>query len=221
VRMVGFASLDASTGVPPFPPTPGLGRPGWFSDLVALVTDGPGKPDTIDGVVEQRVREHGQLLDFRYRVQRRGNLVRATDLAGAVHYVAGENTAWVRTQDRTFESEPRRDARWFSTPDDYGFGAYRDGERRWKGDDYTTPIGASRSTTYLGRAAVEVDLAPPPHKGDSPLTVTIDQLTGLILCEANAGGGTHSRWVTIDLDADLADHLFELHDTDNAAAHDY
>lgn len=180
-------------------------RPLWFADLIALMAPGAGE-DRLRGDVLSHTDCHGVL---RFRVSRRGRLVRCEDLSGAVIYIAGHDTVWSR-DDRGGLVEERRRGNWFPIPDDFEFGARRLGRDRWRGDDFTRPTGPAREVSFLDRLAWEVELAPPPRK-PHPMQLTVDQQTGLILRQGNAAFGTFTEWTSLDLAAELPDDLFMWH----------
>lgn len=165
--------------------------------LVQLMLQGPGAEDRIDGVVQAFIEDDGG-TEFRYRVQRRGDLYRCSSLDGRVHAIGGPHD--------------RRTA----PPDDYEFGTSRPEPDRFDGDDFTTPTGPARPVTFLGRDALEIELAPPPHK-PYPMQLTIDAGSGLVLRDANAAFGTYHEWIELDTDADLPDELFAWHPSDRVA----
>lgn len=78
----------------------------------------------------------------------------------------------------------------------------------WRGDDFTTPAGPARQTTFLGRAAWDVELAPPPHK-PSPLVLTVDAVNGMVYQQRSVHFGVLSRWTEIVDVASHPDSLFE------------
>lgn len=65
------------------------------------------------------------------------------------------------------------------------------------GDDFTRPAGPVGVTTFLGRLAWTVELAPPPHK-PYPMQLVIDAETGLRLQQRNDGFGTREEWLAVE-----------------------
>jgi hypothetical protein len=61
----------------------------------------------------------------------------------------------------------------------------------WFDDEHEAPVEA---TTFLGRPAWTVELAPPPHK-PHPLQLIVDAYTGLVLQQRNDDFGTVNEWV--------------------------
>jgi hypothetical protein len=64
------------------------------------------------------------------------------------------------------------------------------------GDDFTRPTGPVGHTTFLGREAYTVELAPPAHK-PFPIQLVVDSETGLVLQQRNDGFGSVDEWVEI------------------------
>jgi hypothetical protein len=189
-------------------------KPEWFEPLVRLMVDGPGTEDRVLGVVRAQIEDDGGTI-FQYRVARRGELVRCTSLDGAVHMIANRDRVWCR-RDGSDEVDEYSRSHGAYPPDDYEFGVARTDNDRWQGDDFTTPIGSPRETTFLGRPAWEIDLAAPEHK-PHPMQITIDRQTGLVLCEANSAFATLHEWTQLDTDADLPDSLFTWSPNDAVA----
>ncbi|MEO7261525.1 MAG: hypothetical protein ABI047_09770 [Jatrophihabitantaceae bacterium] len=75
------------------------------------------------------------------------------------------------------------------------------------GDDFTRPTGPVSSTTFLGRGAYTVELAPPAHK-PFPLQLVVDAETGLVLQQRNDGFGSVDEWIEIVVGEPLDDQLF-------------
>jgi hypothetical protein len=86
-------------------------------------------------------------------------------------------------------------------------GGSRPSLSRWDGTDFTRPTGSVEAVEFLDRPAWAVELAPPSHK-PYPLQLIVDAATGLVLRQANAGFGTYTEFVSLQLDADLPDELF-------------
>jgi hypothetical protein len=66
----------------------------------------------------------------------------------------------------------------------------------WRGDDFATPTGEATATTYLGRDAWQVELAPPEHK-QWALTVTVDAVTGMTYEQRTSAHGVLTRWTDL------------------------
>jgi hypothetical protein len=90
----------------------------------------------------------------------------------------------------------------------YGYAIERPRPTHWRGDDFTTPTGPARRTTYLGRDAWEVELAPPPHK-PAPSILTVDAATGMPMRWHNERFGDTFRWTEIERGVTHADDFFE------------
>lgn len=75
------------------------------------------------------------------------------------------------------------------------------------GDDFTRPTGPVGRTTFLGRDAYTVELAPPAHK-PFPIQLVVDAETGLVLQQRNDGFGSVDEWVEIVVGEHLDDQLF-------------
>lgn len=78
---------------------------------------------------------------------------------------------------------------------------------RWRGDDFTRPAGPVSRTTYLGRPAWTVELAPPTHK-PHPLQLVVDAETGLLLQQRNDGLGIVTEWTELVVGEELGPDLF-------------
>jgi hypothetical protein len=75
------------------------------------------------------------------------------------------------------------------------------------GDDFTRPTGPVGQTTFLGRPAYTVELAPPAHK-PFPMQLVVDAETGLVLQQRNDGFGAVDEWAEIVVGERLDDQLF-------------
>lgn len=75
------------------------------------------------------------------------------------------------------------------------------------GDDFTRPTGPVGATTYLGRLAWTVELAPPEHK-PHPMQLVIDAATGMILQKRNDGFGFREEWLEFEVVERHDDALF-------------
>ncbi len=193
---------------------PVVSRPRWFESIVRLMVDGPGREDQVLGVIRAHVDDDGGTT-FLYQVARRGRLVRCTSLDGGVHMIAGHDTVWRRREDASGRIVERPRVGPAYPPDDYEFGTTRDTDERWEGDDFTIPTSPAQETTFLGRPAWEIELAPPPHKPE-PMQIIVDRHTGLLLREANLAFGTFHEWIELDTDPDLSDDLFVWRPSDTA-----
>lgn len=197
-----------------------------FGDLVASMMRSTAA-DRVNGSVHVRTVEsidpdrllpddvtvtipvYGPMLvtEFDYRVMRLDDKVRCESFDGYVHFLAGRYQVWTPDPSSGRVRTEARTEAWFHTPDDYGFGVDRPRPDRWEGDDFTRPIGEPGATTFLGRPAWQIDLAPPPHK-PYELTLVVDAATGLVLRQSNAGFGSYSEWTELDTAAELSEDLF-------------
>jgi hypothetical protein len=75
------------------------------------------------------------------------------------------------------------------------------------GGDFTRPTGPVGRTSFLGRPAYTVELAPPAHK-PFPIQLVVDAETGLVLQQRNDGFGSVDEWVEIAVGEQLDDQLF-------------
>ena len=64
------------------------------------------------------------------------------------------------------------------------------------GDDFTRPTGSVGSTSFLGRPAWTVELAPPVHK-PHPIQLVVDAETGIVLQQRNDGLGMVDEWTEL------------------------
>jgi hypothetical protein len=75
------------------------------------------------------------------------------------------------------------------------------------GEDFTRPIGPVGTTTFLGREAYTVELAPPAHK-PFPVQLVVDGETGLVLQQRNDGFGAVDEWIELVVGEQLDEQLF-------------
>lgn len=177
-----------------------------FGTLVGLMVMGNGTTDTIDGIVRS-VDADGE-PERRWRVRRRGHLARTDNEDGTPQAIQGEPGSWwgFDTGEVVYMASNQHDQH--AVIGGLDVGGYRPSFERWEGTDFTRPTGPIRPTTFLGRNAWLVELAPPSHK-PHPLQLTVDAETGLIVRKTNEAFGMLSEWVSVDFDADLADDVFE------------
>lgn len=141
------------------------------------------------------------------RVHKSGHRYRVETLDGEVLYIKGADRAWRFT--------PGADAPGmvdFVEGEEMEFGSYgyaveRPDPTRWRGNNFTRPAGPMRPTTYLGRDAWEIEIAPPPHK-PVPITLVIDATTGMQLRWGSDRFGDVFRWIHVEHGVYLADDLF-------------
>lgn len=179
-----------------------------FGELVGLMVWGTGEPDSFRGVI-RRV-EAGD--ERRYRLVRRGNLLREEDLDGTVNLVVGMDATWFRDPEAGAMRVQFRELQRYvdyvhSWPGGLDVGGPRPSWARWAGTDFTRPTGPVTETQFFGRPAWAVELAPPSHK-PYPLQLVVDGETGVLLRKTNADFGTVEEFVELDLQPDLSDALF-------------
>ena len=188
-------------GAPERPATEQFERPGWAA-LLTLMVHGPDPEPTLRGTIRSSPDKSAAELDGDgssspedsswLRVWRDGHRLRVEDSEGNVSLVVGNDTCW------HFDGHPDRPVMsgcgithgpWLLTrrdPSDF------------IGDDLTRPTGPVGSTTFLGRTAWTVELAPPAHK-PYPIQLTGDAETGIVLQERNDGFGTAVEWVELQV----------------------
>jgi len=183
--------------------------PSW-PELILLMCFGESEERPFTGVVEVDDRyedeDTGEGAPRRLlRVHKSGPRYRVETLDGELVHIQGADRGW------TFH--PGSDTPGLIKIDDeytghsYDYAIARPNPTRWRGNDFTTPTGPAVSTTYLGRAAWQVEIAPPPHKPVS-ITLVIDAATGMQLRWGSDEFGDVFRWTDIDHGVELADDLF-------------
>ncbi|HEU5006911.1 MAG TPA: hypothetical protein VFT67_08065 [Jatrophihabitantaceae bacterium] len=177
-----------------------------WPQLIMLMVFGTGAEDSF--VAEVRARDEREADEYGYRVFRRGTLTRREGLDGSVHFIDGEDYRWMRyVGDEEFTALPR-DRHVVASPiGGLNVGGDRPSLSRWDGNDFTRPTGPAEPIEFLERPAWSVELAPPSHK-PYPIQLVVDAETGLVLRQANAGFGTYTEFVSLQLDAELPDELF-------------
>jgi hypothetical protein len=185
--------------------------------LVVLMALGDGPEPSISGVVHVREVEPDdaqtevvlpdvgpvRIKENRHRVAKRGSLMRREHDDGRPMAIYGHETKWIWLEGAALPTAFQGAA--------WGWDDQRVVQRRalasWEGDDFTHPTGPARATTFLGRAAWSVELAPPAHK-PFPLTLVVDAETGIVLQERNDGFGSVTEWDEISFGSELPDELF-------------
>ncbi|HZY77353.1 MAG TPA: hypothetical protein VFE40_13630 [Jatrophihabitantaceae bacterium] len=177
-----------------------------WPELIMLMVFGTGAEDSF--VAEVRARDEREADEYGYRVFRRGTLARREGLDGQVHFIDGEDYRWMRyVGDEEFTAFPRERHVFASPIGGLSVGGDRPSLSRWDGNDFTRPTGPAEPVEFLERPAWSVELAPPAHK-PHPIQLVVDAETGLVLRQANAGFGTYTELVSLQLDAELPDELF-------------
>jgi hypothetical protein len=159
-------------------------------------------PPVVAGAyTRSRDLEGGSLL----RVWKDGPRIRIEESDGSPNLIVGSDATW--SFDRIHD-EPLKSSRVQIL---YGYRGTRLLGRRtaegFLGHDFTTPSGPIGSTTFLGRQAWTVELAPPASK-PYPLQLVVDAETGLLLQQRNDGFGTVDEYVEFVLDEELDPSLF-------------
>jgi hypothetical protein len=204
------ALVDA--GAPQRPATTQqLERPGWAA-LLTLMVHGPDPEPTLRGTIRSSPDKSAAELDedgpaspedaAELRVWRDGHRLRVEDANGNVSLIVGDDTCW------HFDGHP--DSPVATTGCEITHGPWlltRRDPSEFIGDDFTRPTGPVGSTTFLGRTAWIVELAPPAHK-PYPIQLTVDAQTGIVLQERNDGFGTAVEWIEFVVGDQLDPDLF-------------
>ncbi len=149
------------------------------------------------------------------RAWRDGRRVRLERSDGRPHLIVGSWSCWIFSEDDELPVESS-----VGTVQ-YEFGGTALLARRraedFLGDDFTRPTGPVTATTFLGRPAWAVELAPPPHK-PYPLKWVVDAETGLLLQQRNDGFGFREEWTEFVVGERLPDELFHWDGPSRSAA---
>jgi hypothetical protein len=139
------------------------------------------------------------------RVWRDGSNIRIEEPDGRPNVIVGDELCW--------RFDPEHDTPVVSA----SVGVRYDGSgthllcrrepREFADFDFTRPMGPVGETTFLGRRAWTVELAPPRHK-PHPIQLVVDAETGLILQQRNDGFGSVDEWVEFVVGERLDEHLF-------------
>jgi hypothetical protein len=191
--------------------------PSW-PELIILMCFGETEEMPFTGVVEVDEAlvgdggddwedEHAALLPTTVRVHKDGSRYRVEDLDGTVLYIRGADRSW---QFRPGADMPAMVD--YADDEEVGHGSYahaveRPNPTRWRGNDFTTPTGPVTATTWLGRDAWEVEIAPPPHKSGN-VSMVVDAVTGMQLSWRHEEHGDVFRWTHIEHGVDLDDSMF-------------
>jgi hypothetical protein len=139
------------------------------------------------------------------RVWRDGDKLRIAEPDGSPNLIVGESTCW--RFDREHDTPLAAPA---GVVHHVGQGTqllWRLTAEDFLGGDFTRPTGPVGSTTFLGRAAWTVELAPPQHK-PCPIQLVVDAQTGLVLQQRNDGFGSIDEWVEFVVGEPLDPELF-------------
>jgi hypothetical protein len=195
--------------------------------LLTLMVHGPDSEPTVRGVITSIGGDHhvgwarlenepdpvfagaglspGERGETSLRVWRDGNRVRICEADGNPSLIVGNEHCW------QFGASVEVPIRSPAAAVRYLFGGtgllFRRDANDFAGDDFTRPAGPVTATTFLGRPAWTVEVAPPPHK-PYPLRLTIDAETGLILQKRNDGFGLVEEWTEFHLGEQLPAELF-------------
>ncbi|MFE3544870.1 hypothetical protein ACFXK0_18070 [Nocardia sp. NPDC059177] len=141
----------------------------------------------------------------RWRVWRDGARVRIENAAGEPVLICDGTWVW------RFDGDPAPLRDNASTVHYFGSAArllLRRSPNEFAGDDFTTPTGPVGVTTFLGRPAWTVELAPPPRK-PYPIQLVVDRATGIVLQQRSDSAGTVlDEWSELTVGAELDDALF-------------
>jgi hypothetical protein len=139
------------------------------------------------------------------RVWRDGSKIRVEEPDGRPNVIVGDELCW------RFDAE--HDTPVVSTTAGVryeGSGTHllcRREPREFADFDFTRPTGPVGETTFLGRRAWTVELAPPRRK-PHPMQLVVDAETGLVLQQRNDGFGSVDEWVEFVVGEHLDEHLF-------------
>ena len=184
--------------------------PTW-PELIILVFFGESEEQPFTGVVEVDDTYEDEDDDLAWprtvRVHKRGRCYRVETLDGEVLYIKGADRSW--------RFSPGADVPAMTDHADdeelafgsYGYAIERPEPTRWRGNDFSLPTGPAQRTTYLGRDAWRVELAPPPHK-PAPIVLTVDAVTGMQLRWHSERFGDVFRWIELEHDVTHDDSLF-------------
>ncbi|HEX8304877.1 MAG TPA: hypothetical protein VF612_08355 [Jatrophihabitans sp.] len=139
------------------------------------------------------------------RVWRSGRRVRLEHPDGRPSLIVGEERCWQFRGDDPVPVESPSSAVAY-----HGNGTqllHRREANEFTGDDFTRPTGPVEQTTFLGRPAYAVELAPPAHK-PFPVQLVVDAETGLVLQQRNDGFAAVDEWTEFVVGEDADDQLF-------------
>jgi hypothetical protein len=139
------------------------------------------------------------------RVWRDGERMRIEEPDGAVNLIVGEDTCWQFDREHDIPiASPRTAVRYAGSGTEL---LTRREPAAFAGDDFTQPTGPVGATTFLGRPAWTVELAPPRHK-PHPVQLVVDRDTGLVLQQRNDGFGSVDEWIEFVVGEALDPALF-------------
>ncbi|HEX8769033.1 MAG TPA: hypothetical protein VF714_11715 [Jatrophihabitans sp.] len=171
-------------------------EPGGLSELA-------GPADSVGAVGAAGAVEEEPVLT---RVWRSGRRVRLERPDGRPSLIVGDERCWqFRGDDPVPVESPTRAVVY------QGNGTqllHRREAGEFTGDDFTRPTGPVGETTFLGRPAYTVELAPPAHK-PFPIQLVVDRETGLVLQQRNDGFGSVDEWTEFVVGGEAEDELFD------------
>ena len=184
--------------------------PSW-PELIILMCFGESEEQPFTGIVEVDDRyadDEEDSLPRTVRVHKSGARYRVETLAGELLYIKGADRSWRFTPGRDVPTLVLHEDDDEYEGGSYGYAIERPSPTRWRGDDFTTPTGPLTRTMYLGRAAWEIEIAPPPHK-PAPIVLTVDANSGMQLRWHSGRFGDVFRWTEIREVASHPDAMFE------------
>jgi hypothetical protein len=164
-----------------------------------------GEPGPVFAGVRAGLRDKQWALRAPIRVWRDGDRMRIEEPDGRPNLIVGDELCWQFDRDHDEPvSSPARVVRYAGGGTEL---LSRRDAQEFSGDDFTRPTGPVRETTFLGRRAWTVELAPPQHK-PHPLQLVVDADTGIVLQQRNDGFGSVDEWVEFVLGEHLEPCLF-------------
>jgi hypothetical protein len=138
-------------------------------------------------------------------VWRHGHRLRLEEPEGQVNLIVGDDHIW------QYDAQRRLHVQMSRRTVHYAVSGTQLLERRplseYAGNDFTQPAGEVTTSTFLGRPAWTVELAPPAHK-PHPVQLVVDAQTGIVLQQRNDGPGTTDEWVEFVVDQGVDPSLF-------------
>jgi len=139
------------------------------------------------------------------RVWRDQHRLRIEEPDGRINLIVGDTTCWQFDRDHeTPLASPRHALRYAGNGTEL---LTRRDPNEFTGHDFTRPTGPVAATTFLGRPAWSVELAPPEHK-PHPLQLVVDAETGIVLQQRNDGFSTADEWVELVVGDSIDPALF-------------
>lgn len=186
----------------------------WPEPDGGFVWAGPsGKPlPVVTGV---RPSVGGQTPPPPIRVWRDRHRLRIEEPDGTLNLIVGDTTCWQFDPNHDSPlATPRTELRYHGSGTEL---LTRRDASEFLEDDFTRPTGRIGTTTFLGRRAWTVELAPPSHK-PYPIQLVVDAETGIRLQQRNDGFGTVDEWVEFVVGESLDPGLFVWEGPSRSAA---